>query len=124
MSEALKVGSRLVELCRQGKAAEAMQELYADHIVSIEGVENEHMPARIEGIEAVQKKGEWWEANNEVHSIETVGPFVGLRDDQFAVEFHLDTTPKGGERSQMREVALYTVENGKVIQEEFLYLMA
>ena len=39
MSEALKVGTRLVELCQQGKAAEAMQELYAENIISIEGVE-------------------------------------------------------------------------------------
>lgn len=124
MSEALEVGTRLVELCQQGKANEAMEELYSDEIVSIEGVENEHMPARIEGIDGVRKKVEWWEANHEVHGIETVGPFVGHRDDQFAVEFHLDTTPKGGERMQMREVGLYTVAGGKVVQEEFLYLMA
>ena len=37
----------------------------------------------------------------------------------------MDVTNKpSGERSQMVEVGLYTVAGGKVVQEEFLYLMA
>ena len=38
-------------------------------------------------------------------------------------QFSLDATPKGGERMQMTEVGLFTVKDGKVVQEEFLYLM-
>jgi ketosteroid isomerase-like protein len=39
--------------------------------------------------------------------------------------FEMDVTPKaGGERMQMKEVALYTVKDGKIAQEEFWYLMA
>lgn len=53
-----------------------------------------------------------------------VGPFCGHREDQFVVHFVMDVTPKAaGERTQLNEVALYTVANGKIVQEEFLYLM-
>jgi hypothetical protein len=53
------------------------------------------------------------------------GPFCGNRENQFVVQFVLDVTPKAtGERMRMNEVGLYTVSNGKVAQEEFLYLMA
>ena len=53
------------------------------------------------------------------------GPFVGPRKDQFAVRFAFDVTNKpSGQRMQMTEVALYTVNRaGKIKQEEFLYLM-
>ena len=82
------------------------------------------MPARIEGVEAVRQKHAWWNDNHEIHSSVAVGPYAGLRDDQFVVRFNLDLTPKAtGERSQMEEVALFTVNNGQIVQEEYLYLM-
>ena len=52
------------------------------------------------------------------------GPFCGHRDDQFVVRFEIDVTNKpSGERSQLDEVALYTLRDGRVVQEEFLYRM-
>jgi len=119
----IEIGARLVSLCNDGKDGEAVDTLYADDVVSIEGQGSDEMPARIEGIDGVRKKAEWWYANHDVHSTTATGPFCGHRDDQFAVQFDLDVTPKGGERHSMREVALYTVRDGKVAQEEFLYLM-
>lgn len=78
----------------------------------------------MEGIDAIRKKGEWWFANHDVHGMKATGPFCGLREDQFIVQFELDVTPKStGQRMHMNEVGLYTVKNGKVAQEEFLYLM-
>lgn len=48
--------------------------------------------------------------------------YAGHREDQFGVHFNLDATFKrSGERSQMEEVGIYTVANGKLVQEEFLY---
>ena len=122
MSQALEVGKRLVEMCQQGQAEEAITELYADNIVSIEAQGSEEMPARMEGIDAIKKKSAWWFANNEVHSMETAGPFCGHRDDQFVVKFDIDLTNKeSSQRMQMSEVGLYTIKDGKVVQEEFLY---
>jgi hypothetical protein len=123
MSDALRLGTRLVQLCNDGESEKAVDELYSDRIVSIEGQGTHEMPARREGIDSIRKKGEWWYANHEVHAMTATGPFCGHRDDQFVVHFALEVTPKGGERMQMNEVGLYTVADGKVAQEEFLYLM-
>lgn len=123
MSAALEIGTQLVKLCQEGKGNEAIDQLYSDSIVSIEGQGSEEMPARMEGIEAIKGKNEWWFANHEVHGMVAEGPYVGHREDQFVVRFELDVTPQGGDRMQMTEVGIYTVADGKVQQEEFLYLM-
>lgn len=122
---ALEVGQKMVELVNQGRKGEQafVRDYYADDIVSIEGQGSEAMPARIEGIDAVHGKHDWWYANNTVHGTAAEGPFVGHRDDQFVVRFTMDITPAGGERSQMAEVGLFTVKNDKIVQEEYLYLM-
>lgn len=121
---ARKIGQQLVSLCQQGKGMEAVETLYADDIVSIEAHGTEEMPARMEGLEAIKGKNQWWYDNHEVHSMTTTGPFCGHNQDQFAVLFEIDVTAKqSGERMKMREVGLYTVRDGKVAQEEFLYLM-
>ncbi len=123
MSSALEIGSQLVQTFNSEGGEACVDALYADGIVSIEGQGTEEMPARMEGIDAIRGKNQWWYANNEVHSTSATGPFIGHRDDQFVVRFHLDVTPVGGERMQMDEVGLFTVKDGKIAQEEFLYLM-
>jgi ketosteroid isomerase-like protein len=121
----IQVGKRLVELCRQGKFMEAMDTLYSPNIVSIEARSSPSMPARTEGVKAVRGKGEWWEANHEVHSGKAEGPWP--HGDRFIVRFSFDITakagPMAGKRMQLEEAALYTVKDGKIVQEEFFYDM-
>ena len=124
MSAALEIGTQLVKLCQEGKGDDAIEQFYSDSIVSLEGPGGEPSIARMEGIDAVKGKNEWWFANHEIHSMEAEGPYVGHREDQFVVRFKMDVTPKEGDRMQMTEVGVYTVADGKVQQEEFLYLMA
>ena len=114
------VANELVALCRAGRNEEVLEKFYSPDIVSIESVGNESMPKVMRGIDAIRGKNQWWVENMEVHSANTVGPFLG--DDQFAVKFDFDTTFKPtGQRQQMTEMALYTVKNGKIVQEEFFY---
>jgi hypothetical protein len=125
MSDTLAVGKKLVELCRAGKNKEAIDTLYSHHIVSVEPVGGPNMPARMEGIEAIRGKSEWWEANHTVHSAEVDGPFP--HGDRFIVRLKYDVTAKGGpmagKRFTMEEAGLYTVKDGKVTEEEFFYHM-
>ena len=117
-----EIGTKLVALCNAGKDHEAVDQLYDEKIVSIEGQGSDEMPARMEGIDAIRGKHSWWYDNNDVHDTRAEGPYCGHRDDQFVVRHCMDITPKAsGERMQMDEVALYTVANGKIVQEEFLY---
>jgi len=120
----LEIGKRLVALCEEGKGLEAVDALYDEKIVSIEAQSNDAIPARMEGIEAIRGKNSWWYDNHEIHASSAAGPYsAGHRDDQFAVRFEMDVTLETtGVRSRLDEVALYTVKNGKIVQEEFLYL--
>lgn len=96
----------------------AAMKYWADDVVSVEAMDGPM--ARIEGKDAVIKKGEWWYANNEVHSVKTEGPYVN--GDQFSVRFEMDVTDKAsGNRIQMTEMGLYTVRDGKVVEERFFY---
>lgn len=122
---AVEIGKKMAEMVPQGRKQEwaFVTQFYSDKIVSIEAQGSEEMPARIEGLDAIEGKHAWFYDNNDVHSTAVEGPFVGHRDDQFAMKFVIDSTPKGGERMQMSEVGLYTVEDGKIVQEEYLYFM-
>lgn len=124
MSSALEIGNQFVALAKAGRDSEILKQFYADDIVSIEAQGSDEMPARLEGMDAILGKHAWWYDNHEIHSTSAAGPFVGHRDDQFIVQFSMDVTPKGGERMQMSEVGVFTLKGGKVVQEEFLYLMA
>jgi hypothetical protein len=118
-----EIADRLVELCKTGKNLEAIDTLFSDKIVSVEALGDETMPAVMEGRAAVRGKNEWWLANHEVHAASADGPFPN--GDRFAVIFDYEVTPKvgpqAGKRTRMKEVALYTIENGKIAREEFFY---
>jgi hypothetical protein len=121
----LEIGKKLVALCQEGRGLEAVDTLYGEKIVSIEAQGSDELPARMEGKEAIRGKNSWWYDNHEIHSSTAAGPFCGYHPDRFAVLFEMDVTNKpSGERTQMTEVGLYTVSNGKIVQEEFWYQMA
>jgi hypothetical protein len=116
-----EVAAKLVDLCRKGEWMNAIDTLYASDIVSVEAHEMENMPAEMRGLDQVRGKTKWWEENMEVHSAKISGPFVAR--DTFVVQFDVDVTEKASKkRSQMSEVGIYTVKEGKVAREEFLPL--
>jgi ketosteroid isomerase-like protein len=120
---ALEIGRKLVELCNKGKNTEAVDTLYAPNIVSIEAMEMPGMPARTEGLPAVKARKKSFYDNTTVHSSSAEGPWPN--GDRFIVNFKLDMTakagPMAGQRMAMQEAALFTVKNGKIVQEEFFY---
>ena len=126
MSDTLAVGQKLVSLCREGKIMEAVETLYSPQIVSIEAASGgPSMPARMEGLDAIKGKNDWWAKNHEVHSAKAEGPYP--HGDRFIVRFTFDVTakagPMAGQRMTLDEAALYTVKDGKITQEEFFYNM-
>lgn len=121
----MQIGAQLVQLCNEGRDTECLNQLYSEDAVSAEAVA---MPGQdsneAAGLDAIRGKHEWWYNTNEVHSSKAEGPFVH-GEDKFAVIFDMDVTNKEtGERSQMREVAQYFVnEAGKIHREEFSYAL-
>lgn len=117
-----EVAKKLVDLCSQGKFDEATDALYSPDIVSMEAGAPPGMSRESKGLEAVKAKGEWWNANHEVHSASVEGPLV--TDSHFTVKFKMDVTFKPEKRRfTMEELAVYKVVDGKVVYEEFFYNM-
>lgn len=117
-----EVADKLVAFCKQGQFHEATDALYSSDIVSMEAGAPPGGSRESKGIAAVKAKGEWWTANHEVHSATVGGPLVAGA--HFAVTFKLDVTFKPEKRRfTMEEVAVYKVEGGKIVYEEFFYKM-
>jgi ketosteroid isomerase-like protein len=113
-----EVAQAFAALCREDRGREAADRFWADDVVSIEPMDGPM--ARLEGREAVLGKHAWWDGAFEVHGGSVEGPFV--HGDQFALRFALDATDrKSGVRESMREIGLYTVRAGKVVEERFFY---
>ena len=125
MSQSVKaIAERLVELCKTNQARQCLDELYAADAVSVEAMP---MPgadsAETVGVAGIHGKHEWWENSFEVHDASVDGPYLH-GDDRFGVIFEMDVTHKeSSERSQMKELGIYTIQDGKIIREEFYYTM-
>lgn len=117
------VASEMAALCRSGRFLEAVDRFYAPNIVSVESVDF-GLGREQRGFAAVRGKNVWWEQNNETHGVEVDGPYVGVGElaNQFALRFRFDVTSRvTNERRTITEMALYTVQNGKIVREEFYY---
>ena len=118
----MDIAKKLVELCRQGKNAEARETLYSPDIVSVEAGAPPGGQRESIGIEAVRAKSAWWADNNEIHSANITGPWP--HDDRFIVGFQYEVTYKpSGQRLKLDEVGLYWVRDGKIVREEYFYSM-
>ena len=125
MNEQLgKIASQLVDYCKTQQEAKGLDELYAANARSVEAMAMPGTDSPVtEGIEGIRGKHDWWNGAHEVHEATVEGPFLH-GDNKFSIIFGLDVTVKeSGERMQMKEVGVYTTENGKIIQEEFYYGM-
>ena len=116
-----KVANRLVELMRKGDGMTAINELYANNIVSKE------MPGYpagelTSGKEAVTAKSvEWFNNVQEFHKGEISEPQVA--GNHFSCTMDFDVTFKDRGRQQMQEICVYEVNNDKIVNEQFFYNM-
>src|SRR5213594_2310341 len=114
-----QVARKVVELVRKQAWYEALDTLYDDNIVSVEAYSAGGGSPETRGKEGVRGKIDWWVNAMEVHSFKASEPFVA--HDRFVVQYDADVSDKKTkERSQLSEVGVYTVENGKIVREEFL----
>lgn len=112
-----ELAKAFTDMCKAGKFEAAGKQFWSDDIVSIEPMTGDM--ARLQGRKAVEGKSVWWAENHEVHGAKVEGPFTN--GDQFVLRFEMDVTPKGQSRMTMREVGLYTVKNGKIVEERFFF---
>ncbi len=112
------VATAAAAMMKAGDHEGAEARFHADDIVSVEAMDGPM--SRLEGRAAVEEKARWWYDTHEIHSAETEGPWVN--GDQFVLRFAMDVTSRAtGERVAMTETGLYTVRDGKIVEERFFY---
>lgn len=118
------IAEELVAGCREGRELGNLDKIYATEAVSVEAAAMPGMEsAETHGIDGIKGKHAWWSSNFEVLDGVVDGPFLH-GNDSFAVIFQMTAKNKeSGEVSDMKEVAIYTVADGKIVREAFFYTM-
>jgi ketosteroid isomerase-like protein len=115
-----EVAKKYVELCNKHDNKTILETLFSPDIVSVEAGAPPGASAEVRGVQAVAEKGVKWMSEHEIHSAKVEGPWP--HGDRFVVRFSYEVTNKpSGKRFPMDEVALFTVQNGKIVREEFFY---
>lgn len=110
-----EIGEDLVKLFNQGKFAEVERKWWSPKIESVEGI-----GMSWSGRKAVESKNSEWMEQHVIHGSSAEGPYVGATG--FSVKFRMDVEVREtGERMVMDEIGVYTVLNGKIVREEFMY---
>lgn len=114
------IAKKYVELCGAHQNHQALETLFSKDAVSIEAGAPPGGKAESHGLEALMAKGKQWVENHDVHSSKIEGPWPN--GDRFIVRFSYEVTNKPSKRRfKMEEAALFTVENDKIVREEFFY---
>ncbi|HMX39003.1 MAG TPA: nuclear transport factor 2 family protein [Saprospiraceae bacterium] len=113
-----QVADRFYALAQQGQYAQIQQELYAQDVRSVESSED-FLP-NAQGLDKVRDKDRIFnEMVEEMHGGYCSQPIVAGK--HFACTMGMDVTMKGQGRMQMDEIAVYEVEDGKIVLEQFFY---
>ncbi len=116
----MDIANELVAGCREGREEANLTKLYSDDAVSVEAVD-QGMGREAHGLDAIRAKHEWWAANAEMTGGSVSDP-MPHGEDRFAVIFNAQGKMKeSGESFDMNEVAIYHVDGGKIVREEFFY---
>lgn len=113
----MEIGSAVVSAFNRGEGDPVARSYWSDDIESCEG-----MGVNLSwfGRAAVVSKCDDWESKHKIHGASAEGPFVGSTG--FTILFKMDVEEiASGKRTAMHEVGVYTVRNGKIVREEFMY---
>ena len=115
-----EVAEKWAGYCRTGQWDQAQNELYAENCVSLEMEGFEQGPQRVEGMAGIKMKAKQFdEMVEEFHGIEIEGPIVA--GNHFTASMKMDVTMKGRPRATDEEIALFRVQDGKIVSEQFFY---
>lgn len=114
-----EVANRLVAYVRKGQIEKAQEELYADDIVCIEPLKTITQQFTKGKKNVMEKRKQFAAMTKELHSRTCSDPVVSGRF--FSVSMSVDTTLKGFGRKCFRQIGIYEVKAGKIVNEQFLY---
>jgi len=123
MEDLVNLGRVFVQAMRDRRGIAHVDEIYAEKAESVEAVVPPGRDVRIaRGRAAIKAKREDWVATHDIHKLDADGPYVHPPN-RFGVRFEAEVTQKTtGRQMTLREIAVYTVEDGKIAREEFFMM--
>lgn len=114
MNTIVEITNRLSSLLNELKFVEAYTELFSEHAESIDPIYKNEPLKGLAGLIEREKK---FLASTEIHDFKISEPiFAG---NYFSVVISIDFTTSGRERQKVEEIAVYKVENGKIVSQQF-----
>jgi hypothetical protein len=112
------VAATFHEYMQQGAFEKIYNELFSADATSEEAPGSDW--GKVKGMAEIYEKGKKWNDTIEaMHGGTTAEPVVA--GNYFTSFMTMDFTPKGGSRTNMQEIGLYHVKDGKIISEQFFY---
>ena len=123
MKDLIELGRAFVDAMQGRRGIVHIDDVYAENAESIEAVVLPNREFRIvNGRDAIKAKRQDWVATHDILKLEANGPYVHPPN-RFAVLFEAEVVQKAtGRKLDLREIAIYTVEYGKIVREEFFML--
>jgi hypothetical protein len=113
-----EVATKFYEYMQQGAFDKIYAELFSEDATSDETPGSDWTKAN--GLKEIHDKGKKWaDSVEEMHGGTTGEPFIA--GEYFTSYMTMDFTPKGGPRTNMEEIGLYRVKDGKIVSEQFFY---
>lgn len=109
-----EIASRLASLCSDHKFIEAYTELFAEDAVSIDPIYNNEPLTGSHNL--VERERQFLESTD-VHDVKVSDAIFS--GSYFSVVISLHFTPKGGESKMVEEIAVYKVDKGKIVSQQF-----
>ena len=121
MTPTIDVARGFTALMAEGRFEEAGEKYWASDVTSVETVDlPDGIPAVVRGIEAVREKAKIWFGVSRIEDLKMDGPYVN--GDQFTLLMDMViVTRASGERRPFKEIALFTVRDGKIVEERYFY---
>ncbi|MCC6288302.1 MAG: nuclear transport factor 2 family protein [Chitinophagaceae bacterium] len=113
-----QVADKFYEYMQQGAFDKIYAELFSPDATSEETPGSDWTKAT--GMKEIHEKGKKWNDMIEAMHGGTTGKPV-VAGDYFTSFMTMDFTPKGGPRTNMEEIGLYKVKDGKIVSEQFFY---
>ena len=110
-----EIAQKLTELCHAGNFTEAYNTLFADHAKSIEPD-----GTTAEGMVAIHKKSDNFGKDVQLVKCE-IGDVLIAGNYFTMIQTYHSIIRATGEKKKMKEIAVYKVVDGKIVEERFFY---
>ena len=121
MASITDVARDFTDMLRQGQFVAARERFWASDVRSIEPHDlPDGIAAEVSGIEAARVKTVRWFGTRQVHDLSIDGPFVTGNQFALFLDMMIADLPSGADRP-FTEIAIFTVRDGRIIEERFFY---